>query len=333
MKLNVGEATRERSFSISVTKTKEGRERKDICFSERAESAVPGKDLIRDGSAPRRGERTLPGSWWCTEGVQAPCTAFVCTLRVRTRRETGIRPGKAWPIRPEHEESVWLTRLRRFYGIENVPTKRSGNRVNKPNLRYVSAIGKRGTIAMILPAIFLFSPSVSLLSLAHAHPLPVLLFFFFVSLCARCDRFSPGAPRRAAPNPRSNPRSRTLGGNVGSLEKPFPRGEETGEKRSPFRKTWSREGAFSSPACFSRPCIAREHAWHCGDTLRAALSSGARVRQSRNNILGLRAARRLHSSRDTGENYNNWLDYRWDMVMGSARLSRLRRRNLDSDCV
>jgi len=26
------------------------------------------------------------------------------------------------------------------------------------------------------------------------------------------------------------------------------------------------------------------------------------------------------ASRDTAENYNNWLDYRWDMVIGSARL-------------
>jgi len=102
----------------------------------------------------------------------------MCTREKRN----GPSDRQAWPIRPQHEESVRLTLLRRFYGIENVPTKRAGNRVNKPNLPYGGTRSNR-TILLLRDSFF---PSLSL-------SLSLSLFLLFLLIFSSID--FRGAPR------------------------------------------------------------------------------------------------------------------------------------------
>lgn len=53
-------------------------------------------------------------------------------------KEEGHNQLAAWPIRIQEEESARLTRLRRFYGIENIRGKWSRNRANESNFRDLS---------------------------------------------------------------------------------------------------------------------------------------------------------------------------------------------------
>jgi len=217
----------------------------------------------------------------------------VCGARARmcTReKRNGPSDRQAWPIRPQHEESVRLTLLRRFYGIENVPTKRAGNRVNKPNLPYGGTRSNR-TILLLRDSFF---PSLSLsLSLSLSSSCS-FLFFRRLIFAEHHVRWT---------NTRSDTRQT---GTSSSGNSPFAGNgsPETGNRRSfPafLRHTVSR---------------ARHTSRRYGEQRNSARAK--RDRQSGNNTA--RSAPFAPASRDTAENCNNWLDYRWDMVIGSARL-------------
>lgn len=58
----------------------------------------------------------------------------VCNVQLASEKEGHNQPA-TWSIRLPEEKSAWLTRLGRFYGIENSSTKWSRDHVYKSNFR------------------------------------------------------------------------------------------------------------------------------------------------------------------------------------------------------